>query len=67
VTEAYPEVKEDDLNSAIGPVRDLLQAYVDLDRSDYDDAESYAEARADAWQEFFDSFDEVDFSELGQV
>jgi hypothetical protein len=67
MTDAHPEVEEEDLNETIYPVRELLQAYVDLTRGDFDDAESYSEARADAWQEFLDSFAEVDFSELGEM
>ena len=56
-------VSEDRLDELIADAREKLQEYQDIDRSDYDDAESYSEGRADAWQEFVDSL-EVDFTEL---
>ena len=59
-------VTEDNLNAVIDPVRDMLRTYQEIERSDYDSSEEYQEARADAWQEFLDSFGEVDFSELAE-
>jgi len=47
--------KLDGLEDALG----LLDEYTNIERGDYDDAEAYAEARADAWQEFIDALDEI--------
>jgi hypothetical protein len=66
MAEAHPEVRENDLESAIEPVREGLQAYQEIERSDFDSVEEYQEARADAWQEFVDALG-VDFSDLGAV
>jgi hypothetical protein len=56
-------IEEDDLDSLIGPVREMLEEYVELDP----ESETYSEDRAAAWQEFVDSLGNVDFSDLGQV
>ena len=39
---------------------DLLEEYTDLDRTDFDDAEEYADARAEAWDAFVDSLDDIE-------
>ena len=39
--------------------REKLQEYKDTDRADFESAEEYSEARADAWQEFVDSIDTI--------
>lgn len=67
VTDTHPEIREDDLNSAIDEVRTLLEAYQEIERSDYESSAEYQEARADGWQEFVDGLGNVDFSELGEV
>ena len=67
MVEMHPDVREDDLDSALDQVRELLRAYQEIERSDYESSEEYQEARAEAWQEFVDEFANVDFSELGEV
>ena len=59
LVEAFPDIEilEDALDSAISDVRQALEAY----------QEAEPENREAAWEEFKDSFTEVDFSELGQV
>lgn len=44
------------LDDALG----LLQEYRDTTREDFEDAEEFREARADAWQEFLNALDEVE-------
>ena len=39
--------------------RNQLQEYKEIARSDFESAEEYSEARADAWQEFVDSIDTI--------
>ena len=41
---------------------DLLQEYRVLTREDFDTTDEFREARADAWQEFLDSLDEVELT-----
>lgn len=43
-------------------VRDKLEAYAGLERSEFDSAKEFNEGRANAWQEFLDALSEKDFS-----
>ena len=43
----------------LGGVTDALQDFCDVARSDYDEAEDYAEAREEAWQAFRDALEEL--------
>lgn len=64
VTEAHPEIREDDVDSVVDDVRQLLEEYQTTERSDFDTSEDYQEARAEAWQGFVDELGDVDFSGL---
>lgn len=47
--------------------REKLQEYKDTDRADFESAEEYSEARADAWQEFVDSIDTISKEEEEEI
>lgn len=47
-----------------GPAREALEAYRELDRSDYDSAEDYRDARDEAWQEFLDELEGLEPGDL---
>ncbi len=40
---------------------ELCEEYRDIDRADFDDTESYQEAKSDAWEVFIESLDDIEF------
>ena len=44
----------------VADVRAALEDYHDINRSDYDDAEDYVDARADAWASILDAIDAIE-------
>ena len=48
----------------VDEAREALENYTDLERSEYDSAEDFSEARTDAWEEFTGSLDGLEAPEV---
>lgn len=53
-------------NAEVDDAQELLQAYKDIERSDYESVEDYNDERESAWEEFIDAVDNIELEEIEQ-